>query len=88
MAPNKCVIIMIMLLVIMIIIIMMTLLYFLICKHVLILSPFQGFVLEFSFGENEYFENTILTKEYVMRFVPDTKDPLDYEGPQIIKCTG
>jgi nucleosome assembly protein 1-like 1 len=48
----------------------------------------KGFILEFTFGENEYFENTILTKEYAMRFVPDTKDPLDYEGPQIIKCTG
>lgn len=23
-----------------------------------------------------------------MRFVPDSKEPLDYEGPQIIKCTG
>lgn len=48
----------------------------------------MGFVLEFLFAPNDYFENSVLTKEYIMRCGPDPKDPLSYEGPQIIKCTG
>eukprot|EP00918_Siedleckia_nematoides_P072961 GHVU01159279.1.p1 GENE.GHVU01159279.1~~GHVU01159279.1.p1 ORF type:complete len:384 (+),score=96.41 GHVU01159279.1:87-1238(+) len=48
----------------------------------------MGFSLEFHFEANEYFSNTILTKEYVMRSEPDPKDPFSFEGPEIIKCKG
>jgi nucleosome assembly protein 1-like 1 len=52
------------------------------------LNPSTGFSLEFVFGANEYFTNTSLTKEYIYRFAVDEEDPLAYEGPEIIKCTG
>jgi len=48
----------------------------------------SGFVLEFVFEPNEYFTNPILTKEYNIRFSVDAENPLGYEGPDIIKCTG
>ena len=48
----------------------------------------QGFSLEFIFEANEYFSNTLLTKEYEMRTEPDVEDPFSYEGPEIIKCKG
>ncbi|XP_071100076.1 nucleosome assembly protein 1-like 1-A isoform X2 [Haliotis cracherodii] len=48
----------------------------------------MGFTLEFYFEANEYFTETVLTKQYTMRFEPDTQDPLAYEGPEIIKCQG
>ncbi|XP_041365845.1 nucleosome assembly protein 1-like 1-A isoform X2 [Gigantopelta aegis] len=47
-----------------------------------------GFTLEFYFSPNEYFKETVLTKQYTMRFEPDPTDPLSYEGPEIIKCKG
>ena len=51
-------------------------------------SLLQGFTLEFYFDSNEYFTNTVLTKNYVMRSSPDETDPFSFEGPEIIKCTG
>jgi len=48
----------------------------------------SGFVLEFIFEPNEYFTNPILTKEYFIRFSVDTENPLGYEGPDIVRCTG
>lgn len=48
----------------------------------------QGFSLEFHFEPNEYFTDTVLTKRYEMRYEPDPEDPLSYEGPEIVKCTG
>ncbi|KAL8568172.1 hypothetical protein ACOMHN_027695 [Nucella lapillus] len=48
----------------------------------------QGFTLEFYFEANEYFTETLLTKQYSMRFEQDPADPLSYEGPEIIKCVG
>jgi len=48
----------------------------------------QGFTLEFYFEPNEYFENKMLTKEYVMRSEPEEADPFSFEGPEIIKCNG
>ena len=56
-------------------------------KHkVIICNNFlQGFKLEFHFSPNEYFSNSVLTKEYFMRFKPEEKDPLNYEGPEIVK---
>lgn len=47
-----------------------------------------GFTLEFLFAPNDYFTNTVLTKEYEMRTEPDPEDPFSYEGPEIIKCKG
>lgn len=48
----------------------------------------QGFILEFHFETNEYFQETVLTKQYTMRFEQDPADPFSYEGPEIIKCQG
>jgi len=48
----------------------------------------NGFVLEFLFDANDYFTNTSLTKTYEMRYEPDPEDPFQYEGPEIIKCSG
>ena len=46
----------------------------------------MGFVLEFFFSPNEYFENSVLTKTYDMKCVPDEEDPFSFEGPEIHKC--
>lgn len=48
----------------------------------------MGFVLEFHFSENDYFSNSVLTKEYELRCAPDTDDPFSFEGPEIHKCKG
>lgn len=49
---------------------------------------FQTFTLEFHFSPNEFFTNTVLTKEYEMKCIPDEDDPFSFEGPEIFKCTG
>lgn len=48
----------------------------------------QGFRLEFHFAPNDYFSNTVLSKEFYMRFEQASDDPLSYEGPEIIRCKG
>ena len=48
----------------------------------------MSFELEFLFSENEFFANKSLSKVYMMRAEPDEADPLSFEGPEIIKCTG
>jgi len=48
----------------------------------------QGFTLNFMFEPNEYFTNPILTKEYFIRFSVEDDNPLGYEGPDIVRCTG
>uniref|UniRef100_A0A1I8H607 Nucleosome assembly protein 1-like 1 n=1 Tax=Macrostomum lignano TaxID=282301 RepID=A0A1I8H607_9PLAT len=48
----------------------------------------SGFVLEFHFSPNEYFSNSMLTKHYYLRMVPDPEHPWDYEGPEIVRCSG
>ncbi|XP_022240989.1 nucleosome assembly protein 1-like 1 isoform X2 [Limulus polyphemus] len=48
----------------------------------------MGFTLEFHFKANEYFNNSVLTKEYEMRCVPDEDDPFSFEGPEIFKSKG
>ncbi|KAK3917424.1 Nucleosome assembly protein 1-like 4 [Frankliniella fusca] len=48
----------------------------------------MGFVLEFHFSPNEYFTNSVLTKEYEMKCTPDESDPFSFEGPEIYKCKG
>ena len=44
--------------------------------------------LEFEFGQNDYFENEVLTKTYNLQNKIDEEDPLGYEGPEIISCKG
>ncbi|XP_034244047.1 nucleosome assembly protein 1-like 1-B [Thrips palmi] len=48
----------------------------------------MGFVLEFHFSPNEYFSNSVLSKEYEMKCTPDETDPFSFEGPEIYKCKG
>ena len=48
----------------------------------------MGFVLEFHFEPNEYFTNSVLTKEYIMKCTPEKTDPFSFEGPEIYKCKG
>ncbi|KAL1122054.1 hypothetical protein AAG570_003460 [Ranatra chinensis] len=65
-----------------------------ILKHLedikVILKPSEnmGFKLIFNFSTNEYFSNTILTKEYEMKCNRDESDPFGFEGPEIYKCKG
>lgn len=48
----------------------------------------MAFTLEFEFGANDYFENDVLTKTYHLANKLDEEDPLGYEGPEIVRCTG
>lgn len=52
------------------------------------LNEKSGFMLTFMFEPNEYFTNPVLTKEYFIRFTVDDDNPLGYEGPDIVRCTG
>jgi len=56
--------------------------------RVYLLEEPMGFALEFHFSPNEWFSNTVLTKEYEMKCVPDKNNPLSFEGPEIFKCKG
>ncbi|XP_069679426.1 nucleosome assembly protein 1-like 1 [Periplaneta americana] len=57
-------------------------------KVIFLESNPMGFVLEFHFSPNEYFSNSVLTKEYEMKCTPDEGDPFSFEGPEIYKCKG
>ncbi|XP_049790912.1 nucleosome assembly protein 1-like 1 [Schistocerca nitens] len=57
-------------------------------KVIFLESSPMGFVLEFHFSQNEYFSNSVLTKEYEMKCKPDESDPFSFEGPEIFKCKG
>jgi len=48
----------------------------------------KGFTIEFEFTPNEYFTNQILTKSYELRTGPDEREPLSYEGPEIVHSKG
>lgn len=50
--------------------------------------PDMSFTLEFHFSPNEYFSNSILTKEYLMKCSPDSDDPFSFDGPEIYKSIG
>jgi len=50
-------------------------------------SP-MGFTLYFHFDKNDFFTNTVLTKQYEMKCEPQEDDPFTFEGPEIFKCTG
>merc|ERR1712029_861281 len=47
-----------------------------------------GFSLNFHFAPNDYFSNSVLTKEYELRNDYDKEDPLDYDGPEVVKAKG
>jgi len=47
-----------------------------------------GFVLNFHFAPNDYFTNTILTKEYELKNDIDPEDPLGFDGPEMFKSRG
>lgn len=57
-------------------------------KVIFLESNPMGFILEFHFSPNEYFTNSVLTKEYEMKCSPDEGDPFSFEGPEIYKCKG
>jgi len=48
----------------------------------------NGFTLYFHFNSNPFFTNTVLSKEYTLREDPDPDAPLEFDGPEIISCTG
>ncbi|XP_022224057.1 nucleosome assembly protein 1-like 1 [Drosophila obscura] len=48
----------------------------------------HSYTLEFHFDKNEYFSNTVLTKQYVLKSTVDPDDPFAFEGPEIYKCSG
>jgi len=50
-------------------------------------SP-MGCKLHFYFEPNDYFTNSILTKEYEMKCVPSDTNPYTFDGPEIVKCKG
>ena len=50
--------------------------------------PNLSFQLEFQFAPNEFFQNSVLTKTYFMKCVPDDDDPFAFEGPEIYKSIG
>lgn len=51
-------------------------------------SPDLSFQLDFHFKPNEYFQNTVLTKTYLMKCCLDSDDPFSFEGPEIYKSNG
>ncbi|PSN38990.1 Nucleosome assembly protein 1-like 4 [Blattella germanica] len=55
-------------------------------KVIFLESNPMGFILEFHFSPNEFFTNSVLTKEYEMKCTPDEGDPFSFEGPEIFKC--
>jgi len=48
----------------------------------------SGFYLDFFFSPNEYFTNSVITKQYIFNHKPPEESPLDYDGPEIIQCRG
>uniref|UniRef100_A0A336M5M0 CSON010577 protein n=1 Tax=Culicoides sonorensis TaxID=179676 RepID=A0A336M5M0_CULSO len=57
-------------------------------KHRCQIEPHLSFTLEFHFAPNEYFENTVLSKEYFMKCAPEPRDPFSFDGPEIYKSKG
>jgi len=44
--------------------------------------------LEFYFDKNEFFSNSVLTKQYFLKLSVDDDYPFTFEGPEIFKCKG
>merc|ERR1711953_1144493 len=40
----------------------------------------MGFTLHFHFAKNDFFSNSVLTKQYDMKCLPDPEDPFNFEG--------
>lgn len=51
-------------------------------------APNLSFQLEFHFAANPCFQNSVLTKTYLMKCTPDEEDPFGFEGPEIYKSIG
>ncbi|XP_035225239.1 nucleosome assembly protein 1-like 1 isoform X2 [Stegodyphus dumicola] len=56
-------------------------------KAVTLSNP-MSFYLEFQFEPNDYFTNTVLTKSYALKCVPDSKNIFSFKGPEIVTCKG
>jgi len=48
----------------------------------------MNFTLRFHFSPNDYFTNTVLTKEYMMQCKVDPDTPFEFDGPEIVGCKG
>jgi len=48
----------------------------------------MSYILEFHFAPNEFFTNTMLTKQYFLKVKVDAEHPFTFEGPEIYKCLG
>lgn len=48
----------------------------------------MSYTLEFHFEPNEFFTNTVLTKQYFLKSKVDAEYPFSFEGPEIFKCVG
>ena len=48
----------------------------------------SGFFLNFHFGPNEFFSNTVLTKEYILKNDYNKEDLLEFDGPELIAARG
>ncbi|KAM8719579.1 hypothetical protein ACLKA7_005765 [Drosophila subpalustris] len=48
----------------------------------------HSYFLEFHFDKNEYFSNTVLTKQYFLKSAVDKNEPFAFKGFQIYKCKG
>merc|ERR1711915_255665 len=47
-----------------------------------------SFVLNFYFSPNEFFTNSVLTKEYSLKSEIDPEDPLSFDGPEMLRSKG
>jgi hypothetical protein len=47
-----------------------------------------GYFLEFYFAPNDFFTNSVLRKDYYVRFDPPSTDPFSFEGPEIVESKG
>lgn len=48
----------------------------------------MSYILTFHFDSNEYFTDSVLTKQYYLRSTVEENEPFAFEGPEIHKCTG
>lgn len=48
----------------------------------------KSYTLEFHFDKNEYFTDSVLTKQYFLKANIDEDYPFGFEGPEVYKCKG
>lgn len=48
----------------------------------------MSYILTFHFDSNEFFTDSVLTKQYFLRSTVEENEPFAFEGPEIHKCTG